>query len=94
MDLLHKMDLQLGNYLRGQCIDALAFGLMATIALWILDVPYFVVIGMFAGFANLIPFVGAVAGAIPAVLAAVLEDGDLKRGGAGDHRIRNRGASG
>ena len=80
LDLMYKMDVQLGNYLRGQFIDALVFGLLATGALWALDVPYFVFIGIFSGLANLIPFVGPLAGAGAALVAVVLEQGDLIRG--------------
>ncbi len=79
MDLLYKMDVQLGNYLRGQFIDALVFGALTTIALWILGVPYFVFIGIFAGLANLIPFVGPIAGASAAVAAVLVEQGDISR---------------
>ncbi len=79
MDLFYKMDTQLGNYLRGQFIDALVFGLLATLTLWILGVPYFVFIGIFAGLANLIPFVGPIAGALAAIVPAILEQGDLLR---------------
>jgi putative permease len=80
MDLLYKMDVQLGNYLRGQFIDAVVFGALATVALWILGVPYFVFIGIFAGLANLIPFVGPIAGALAGLIAVVLEQGDIMRG--------------
>jgi putative permease len=80
LDLMYKMDCQLGNYLRGQFIDALVFGLLATAALWALNVPYFVFIGIFSGLANLIPFVGPLAGAAAALVAVVLEQGDLIRG--------------
>jgi putative permease len=79
MDLFYKMDMQLGNYLRGQFIDALVFGLLATLTLWILGVPYFVFIGIFAGLANLIPFVGPIAGALAAIVPAILEQGDVLR---------------
>lgn len=77
LDLLYKMDKQLGNYLRGQFVDAVAFGLMSIIALWILGVNYFVFLGVFAGLANLIPYVGPIAGVIPAAIVAVLGSGDL-----------------
>jgi putative permease len=80
LDLLYKMDLQLGNYLRGQFIDALAFGVLATAALWVLGVKYFLFIGIFAGLANLIPFVGPIAGMLLGAVAAVLETGDVMEG--------------
>lgn len=79
MDLLYKMDVQLGNYLRGQFIDALVFGALSTVALGIIGVPYFVFIGIFAGLANLIPVVGPLAGACAAVIAIVLGTGDMAR---------------
>ena len=49
LDLLYKMDVQLGNYLRSQFTDAVVFGVLATIALWLLGVKYFLFIGVFAG---------------------------------------------
>ncbi len=76
MDLIHKMDQQLGNYLRGQFMDALTFGILATITLWLLGVKYFLFIGVFAGMANLIPYVGPIAGMIPAILVSLLDSGD------------------
>ncbi len=79
LDLIHKMEVQLGNYLRGQFIDAVAFGIMAVITLWFLDVPYFLIIGAFAGLANLIPFVGPVAGATVAFATVVIQQGELLR---------------
>ncbi|HEY4744340.1 MAG TPA: AI-2E family transporter [Desulfuromonadaceae bacterium] len=80
LDLLYKMETQLGNYLRGQFIDALVFGVLATATLWALDVPYFVFIGIFSGLANLIPFVGPLVGASAALIAVVMEQGDIVRG--------------
>jgi putative permease len=80
LDLLHKMEVQLGNYLRGQLVDAIVFGVLATAVLWALHVPYFVFIGIFSGLANLIPFVGPLAGASAAMAAVVIEQGDIVRG--------------
>ncbi len=77
LNMLYKMDLQLGNYLRGQLMDALIIGLLSIIALWILGINYFMVIGAFAGLANLIPYVGPIAGAIPAIIVSIMQFGDL-----------------
>jgi len=81
LDLIHKMDQSLGNYLRGQFIDAVTIGTLATIGLGILGVPYFFIIGPFSGLANLIPYVGPFAGGIPAMIAAIMENGDISAGG-------------
>ncbi len=80
LDLIFKMETQLGNYLRGQFLDAVVFGLLATFTMWLLNVPYFAVIGLFAGFANLIPFVGPLAGALAAFVAVIFQEGDIMRG--------------
>jgi len=75
LNLFHKIDIQLGGYLRGQFLDSLIIGSLALVALWILGVPYFVVIGLFAGLANMIPYVGPVSGATAAILVVLVNHG-------------------
>ncbi len=70
--ILHRIDLQLGSYLRGQLLDCLAIGVLAAIGLSILNVKYALFIGAFAGLANVIPYVGPVAGAIPGMLVLMI----------------------
>jgi len=82
LNLLSKMDRQLGNYLRGQFLDAIIFGVLSICALWFLGVKYFLIIGMFAGFANLIPFVGPVAGAAPAIIVSIMDTGNFTLAGS------------
>jgi len=72
LNLIYKMDLQLGNYLRGQVLDACIVGVLSTIALWLLGVRYFYIIGALAGLANLIPYFGPVVGAAVAVSVSVM----------------------
>jgi predicted PurR-regulated permease PerM len=75
--LLYKMDVQLGNYLRGQVMDASIIGLLTTIAMWILGEKHFLIIGVFSGFANLIPYMGPLCGLALAVLLSILDTGDF-----------------
>jgi len=82
LSLIHKMDMQLGNYLRGQFLDALIFGVLSIVALWVLGVRFFLLIGIIAGMANLIPFLGPVAGATIAVLISVLDTGTFASTGS------------
>ena len=72
LDLLYKMDLALGNFLRGQFLDGLIVGSLVTVAMWVLNVKYSLLIGIFAGLANLIPYVGPIAGATLAVMVVSL----------------------
>jgi predicted PurR-regulated permease PerM len=75
--LLHKINIQVGNYLRGQVLDATIVGILATSALWLLGVKYFLIIGFFAGIANIIPYFGPITGATIAVIVSVLQTGDF-----------------
>ena len=77
ISLLHKIDCQLGSYIRGQMLVSLCIGILAITALAILDVPYFLLIGTVAGLANMIPYFGPIVGAIPAVILNVIDKGSL-----------------
>ncbi len=75
LNLLYKINLQLGSYLRGQLIEITLIGLLAVIGLLVLDVKYAVVLGIFAGIANIVPFIGPIIGAVPAVIIALIDTG-------------------
>lgn len=75
LHLIYKTDQQLGGYLRGQFFDAVIIGILATTAMWILDVRYFVLIGIFAGLTNMIPYVGPLAGAVSAIFVVLFNGG-------------------
>ncbi len=77
VSLFHKIDCQLGSYIRGQMLVSLCIGVLAITALAILQVPYFFVIGTTAGLANMIPYFGPIVGAIPAIILNVLAKGSL-----------------
>jgi len=76
--LLYKLDTQVGNYLRGQFIDAAIIGLLAFCALWFIGIKYYFLIGVFTGFANLIPYFGPLAGALLATFLSILQTGGLE----------------
>lgn len=75
--LLNKINTQVGNYLRGQVLDATIVGIFATCTLWLLGIKYFFIIGAFAGIANLVPYFGPITGAIIAVIVSVLQTGSF-----------------
>ncbi|HEX7503348.1 MAG TPA: AI-2E family transporter [Acidobacteriota bacterium] len=77
VSLFHKIDCQLGSYIRGQMLVSLCIGILAITALVILKVPYFFVIGTAAGLANMIPYFGPIVGAIPAIILNVITKGSL-----------------
>jgi predicted PurR-regulated permease PerM len=75
MDILSDIDGVIGGFVRGQLIVAAVIGALATVALLVLHVPYAVLIGAWAGIADVVPYVGPFAGAIPATLVALFTNG-------------------
>ncbi|MBE7731081.1 AI-2E family transporter [Komagataeibacter sp. FXV3] len=52
----------------GQALDMTVVGLLSFIGLWCIGVPLALALGVVAGMANFIPYIGAFVGAVPAVL--------------------------
>jgi len=77
LSLFHKASQQLGRYIRGVLLDGALVGLMVMIALSLLDLRYAVFIGVLAGMANLIPYLGPVLGGIPAIAVSVIDRGNF-----------------
>jgi predicted PurR-regulated permease PerM len=75
MDILSDIDSVIGGFVRGQLIVAGVVAAMAIFALLVLHVPYALLIGAWAGIADVIPYVGPFAGGIPAVLIALFANG-------------------
>lgn len=67
--MLKKIDVAVGGFIRGQLISASLVGLLAFIGLYALGLQqYALLIGFIAGIGNLIPYLGPILGATPAVL--------------------------
>ncbi len=62
----------LSAYIRGQLLLCLFVGGMATVALLIIGVPFAIVLGLIAAVFEILPYVGPILGAIPAILVALL----------------------
>ena len=69
--LVHEIDISLGSYIRGQLMVCFALGAIATVGLWLLHMPYSVILGIFIGITDIIPYFGPAIGAVPAILIAV-----------------------
>lgn len=76
LNLLHKADLQLGYYLRGKMLDALIVGIIATIIFWLLNVDFYIVVGIIAGLTNIIPYLGPILGGTIAVIVSIVTEGN------------------
>jgi putative permease len=65
----------IGRYFRGVVLDGLVVGALAAVGLWAARVPYPLLLGAFAGLANVVPFVGPLLSAAAAGLVVVLTPG-------------------
>lgn len=73
--ILHDLDTVLGGFIRGQLLVGAVIGSCITVALLLLHVKYALLIGVVAGIFDVIPFVGAFVGALPAITLAFFNDG-------------------
>jgi predicted PurR-regulated permease PerM len=73
--VLGDIDGVLGGFIRGQIVVGAVIAVLVTVLLLVLRIKYAFLIGLFAGIVDVIPYLGAVAGAVPAVLIAALTHG-------------------
>jgi predicted PurR-regulated permease PerM len=67
-DLLHKADLAVGGYLRGQLLITMILGVMIWIGLTLIGIPLATAISFLAAVFNLVPYLGPILGVVPAVM--------------------------
>ncbi len=73
--ILGHIDATLGRYIRGQLIVILSVSVSITLALELMGVEYALLIGIFAGVTEVIPYAGVAMGLIPAFLIALVKGG-------------------
>ncbi len=65
----------IGRYIRGVVMDGIVVAVLAAVGLWALGVPYPLLLGAFAGIANVVPFIGPMLSAAAAGLVVLLTPG-------------------
>lgn len=71
--VLDEMGATMGGFVRGTLIDAAAIGILVYIGLTIIGVQYVLLLAILSGFGELIPIIGPILSAVPAVLVAFME---------------------
>ena len=71
MVVARRMNAAVGGFFRGQLLVAFIVGLLASIGLATIGLPFWLLIGMVAGIFNMIPLVGPYIGGIPALVIAL-----------------------
>lgn len=72
LNLHHQLNAQMGGFIRARFLEAAIVGLVVWVGLQIVDFPYAILLGVFAGVTNLIPYLGPLIGAVPAVVIALI----------------------
>lgn len=73
-EILDKMYKAVQWWFLGQVMDMVIVGILFTVALFIIGVPFALLFGILAGLLALIPFVGPVISVIPPILVSLIED--------------------
>lgn len=70
-DLAHEADERLAGFLRGQLLVMLVLGTWYGVGLWLAGVEFAILIGVFAGLVNFVPYLGFAVGFIAALASAL-----------------------
>lgn len=70
IDIGREVNGSIGGYLRGQVIVSIIVSVLASAALFILDIPHPFFCGIFAGAASILPFIGVFIAIVPALFFA------------------------
>ena len=73
LSVIYEMDSVLGRFIRGQLIEALFVGTLSCIVLSVLGINYALLIGVIAGIANMIPYMGPAIGLTLASVIALVQ---------------------
>jgi predicted PurR-regulated permease PerM len=66
-DTWDLIDLKLGAFVRGQALLIVLVGTVLSLAFWAIGLPYFILIGAFAGVVEIVPVIGPIAAGALAV---------------------------
>ena len=72
LNLNYQISTQMGGFIRARLLESIIVGLVLWIGLMVIGFPYALVLALVGGLLNLIPYLGPLIGAVPAVLIAVI----------------------
>lgn len=73
LELGREINASVGGYIRGQMVVSLIVALCSAIAMFFLDIDYALLLGIFAGMASILPFVGVILATIPPLFLAYVK---------------------
>lgn len=75
--LASECDEVLGGFFRGQLLVMLSLGMIYSVGLWLLGLELALLIGLVAGIASIVPYLGTVLGLGSALIAALFQFGEM-----------------
>lgn len=73
MGLLYEVDRKIGSYVRGQLLRSTVIGFLTFLGLKLCGLKYSLLLAIFAGVMNLIPYAGPLLASLPAVVLGILQ---------------------
>ncbi|MDR2395179.1 MAG: AI-2E family transporter [Endomicrobium sp.] len=73
LSIVYEMDTLFGRFIRGQLLEASFVGIMSIIFLSVIGVNFALIIGIVAGIANIIPYLGPFVGLFVALLVGIFQ---------------------
>lgn len=74
IDTVHKSNEIFGGFISGKILDSLIIGILCFICLYLMKMPYTVLVSVIVGVTNVIPFFGPYLGGIPSAILIMLAD--------------------
>ena len=74
IQLFHTSNQIFGGFIKGKLLDSLIIGILCYIVLYIIKMPYTLLVSVIVGVTNVIPFFGPFIGAIPSTFLILLVD--------------------
>lgn len=71
LNLMHSINNSIGGYIRGQLLAVSVVALLSVSGLYLIEMPYALPVGVVAGLANMIPYLGPLIGIISASVVAL-----------------------
>jgi len=71
LHVAHRLNVAIGGFFRGQLMVAIIVGIMVSVGLAVIDLPFWLIVGMIAGAFNLVPLIGPWVGAVPGIIIAL-----------------------
>lgn len=72
LSLLNQINVQVGQFVRARLLESFVVGLVTAVGLMLIGFPYALLLGLFAGLTNLVPYLGPILGAVPAFVVATV----------------------